>query len=219
VDFNPVNIAVLTPLLLGSALGFAGAIPIAGPVSALVLRYGLKRQFKKGRALAFGAGLAEGVYVVFAFLGFELLFKTLPYFEQIATGIACLILIALGIYFLRSKPARWLETQPPPSEKGRKAFLIGFGVSIVNPTLLATWTTVISSLHGMNVFEYGALTGFSFACGVWAGTGLWFTLMLLLIRKNHSRFKNHWIKRIMASMGILLLSLGAWALTRTFLTQ
>jgi threonine/homoserine/homoserine lactone efflux protein len=91
---------------------------------------------------------------------------------------------------------------------------LGFGVSIVNPTLLATWTTVIASLHGMAAFPYRLESAGVFASGVWAGTGLWFVLMLHLIKRNHSRFKNHWIKGIMTWMGVLLFLLGAWTLFR-----
>jgi threonine/homoserine/homoserine lactone efflux protein len=219
LDFNPLGEharerVLIKPLMIGAFLGFTGAMPIAGPVSALVLRYGLKRQFKKGRALAFGAGLAEAMYVLLAFLGFELFFKSIPYFESIMTVMAGLILITLGVYFCRAKPARWAESEPAPKEKGRGAFLLGFGVSIVNPTLLATWTTVIASLHGMTAFPYTPESGGAFALGVWIGTGFWFVLMLHLIQLNQSRFKNHWIKGIMTGMGVLLILLGGWALRR-----
>jgi threonine/homoserine/homoserine lactone efflux protein len=205
---------MIAPFLIGTFLGFAGAMPIAGPVSALVLRYGLKRQFKKGRALGFGAGLAEAMYVLLAFLGFELFFKSIPYFENLMTMLAGLILITLGVYFCRAKPARWTESEPAPKEKGRGAFLLGFGVSIVNPTLLATWTTVITSLHGMEAFPYSLSSGVAFAAGTWLGTGFWFALMLHLIKRNHSRFRNRWIKNIMTGMGLLLILLGGWALRR-----
>ncbi|MBU6154887.1 MAG: LysE family translocator [Bdellovibrionales bacterium] len=205
---------MIVPLFAGTVLGFIGAMPIAGPISALVLRYGLKRQFKKGRALGFGAGLAEAMYVLLAFLGFELFFKSIPYFESSMSAMAGIILIMLGIHFCRAKPARWAESEPTPKEKGRGAFLLGFGVSIVNPTLLATWTAVIASLHRVAAFPYTPESGGSFAFGVWIGTGLWFVLMLDLIKRNHSRFKNHWLKGIMTGMGVLLILLGIWALRR-----
>lgn len=205
---------MLIPLSIGAALGFFGAIPIAGPVSALVLRYGLKRQYKKGRALGFGAGLAEAIYVLLAFLGFELLFKSIPFFEQILALLAGLILVSLGVYFIRAKPVRWEEPATKPKEKGKGAFLLGFGVSIVNPTLLATWTAAITSLHGFSLFTYSPISGSFFAFGVWFGTGLWFALMLHLIRLNHARFKQEWIKKIMVGVGTLLVLLGGAALRR-----
>ncbi|NDG85904.1 MAG: hypothetical protein EBX52_12825, partial [Proteobacteria bacterium] len=64
--------------LLGSLLGFFGAVPVEGPVSALALQFGLKHQYHKGRLLAIGAGLAEAIYTLLAFLGFTLLIQSIP---------------------------------------------------------------------------------------------------------------------------------------------
>ena len=203
------------PLLLGTLLGFFGAIPVAGPISALVLRAGLRKQAHRGRAVALGAALAESVYVLLAFLGFSLFLNSVPWILAWSRTLASVLLIGLGLYFLFSKSAREMHTDAPlPDQaKGKKrAFSVGFGVSILNPTLMATWTTAITSLYSYHFFSYSVLNAVLFSLGVSVGIVLWFSLMLHLIHRNHDRLNPVWIRRMLAGIGILLLSLGVWNL-------
>jgi threonine/homoserine/homoserine lactone efflux protein len=206
---------MMIAISIGTALGFFGAIPVAGPVSALVLRYGLKHQYRNGRALAFGAGLAEAIYVLLAFFGFNVLIHSIPYLEFASKAVTSLILIGLGVYFILARPSTWSDPSTGPSTnpsidqtKGRSALIIGFGISIVNPTLLATWTTVITTIHGLKLFAFSPSSSCVFALGVWVGITLWFSLMLALIRMNHQRFKTTWIRWLLIGMGVLLTVLG-----------
>ena len=211
---------MMIALSIGTVFGFFGAIPVAGPVSALVLRYGLKHQYRNGRALAFGAGLAEAIYVLLAFFGFNVLIHSIPYLELASKAVTSLILIGLGVYFILSKPSNWTAPSADRSidqKKGRSAWFIGFGISIVNPTLLATWTTVITTLHGLKFFAFSTLSSCVFALGVWTGITLWFSLMLALIKVNHQRFKTIWIRWILIGMGVLLIVLGMLTARATLL--
>jgi len=196
--------------LLGSALGFFGAVPVAGPVSALVLQFGIKHQYRKGRILAVGAGLAEAIYTFLAFLGFTILIRSIPHLERISSFLAGAIVLGLGIYFLFAKASKWVADPPAKHLKGggKHAFLIGYGISIMNPTLIATWTTVISTLHGLKAFEQTRTNAAAFSLGVWLGIVLWFTLMLELLRKNRHRFETRWLKLLLSLMGILLVMTG-----------
>jgi hypothetical protein len=58
---------VLVTALLGLAFGFVGSIPVAGPISALVLYRGLDRRYKAATFIGVGGAVAEGAY---AFLSF-----------------------------------------------------------------------------------------------------------------------------------------------------
>ena len=206
---------MILAIFTGILFGFAGAIPIAGPVSALVLKAGLRHQYRRGRALGFGAGLAEALYVMAAFAGFKILLEAAPDVEKWTSTLAGIVLIGVGIHFLFTKPPAPVPSEGLKNEQGKSAFLFGFGVSIVNPALIASWTTVVTSLNGFHLFEYSILNSTVFASGVWLGTGIWFALMLKIIRANHHRFKPSWIRMTFLGVGIFLITLGL-AILKTF---
>ena len=203
---------MVLPSLIGYWFGFLGAIPVAGPVSALVLNHGLKKNNGRGMALASGAALAESVYVFLAFMGFNFLFLSIPRFEYFSKWAASLILIVLGFYFILQKPSKNPSKTPSqPKGKKRSAFLFGFTVSMLNPTLIATWTTVITTIHAYHPFEYTALNSIVFSLGVAIGIISWFAFVLFLIRKNHHRINDKWIRWILMVVGILLICLGLFS--------
>lgn len=205
---------MLVPLAAGTLMGFFGAIPVAGPVSAIVLRFGLKQQARRGQAVALGAALAESIYVLLAFFGFNLFLNSVPHLLVASKYLASAILGALGLYFLFSKSSRELGADAVPVKSGgkRSAFGVGFGVSIVNPTLLATWTTVITSLYSYQIFPYSTANAVLFSVGVTLGIAGWFWLFLFLIHKNHDRLNPIWIRRTLAVIGIFLIALSVWNL-------
>ncbi|MBL7715537.1 MAG: LysE family transporter [Bdellovibrionales bacterium] len=154
-------------LFFGFTFGFFGAVPVAGPVSAIILRFGLKKQTRKGRAVAAGAALAEAFYVFLAFFGFNLLLDSVPYLQSISKYLTSIILGALGIYFMVSKSASSTQGGTPTEITGKKsAFGVGFGISILNPTLIATWSTVIASLYSYRLFPYSITHALLFSVGV-----------------------------------------------------
>jgi threonine/homoserine/homoserine lactone efflux protein len=206
---------MLFPFGVGGLLGFLGAIPVAGPVSALVLRYGFKKQIQRGLTFAAGAAIAESVYVLLAFFGFNFIFSSIPYFETVSKALASLILIGLGTYFVFSKSAHAIgQSSVSTEERNRKEFVIGFMVSILNPTLIASWATIITTLSTYHSFEYSMSNSISFSVGVAIGIVSWFSIMLLLIRRNHNRLKVEWIKRLLMSLGSFLILLGLFSIKR-----
>ncbi len=197
-------------------MGFLGAIPVAGPVSALVLHCGLKMQFSRGIALAAGAAMAEGIYVALAFFGFNLFLVAIPQFDLISKWVTSLILIGLGLYFIFQKHTKTskVESNRIQGEK-RGSFFFGFTVSVLNPTLIITWTTVIASIHAYHWFEYGMINAISFSTGVAIGIWSWFVLMLLIIRKAHSYLQDRQIRRILTALGVGLVFFGLFGIWRS----
>jgi threonine/homoserine/homoserine lactone efflux protein len=203
---------MIIPFLMGAGLAFLGAIPVAGPVSALVLKLGLKRHSVQGWLFACGAALAESVYVLLAFFGFSVFLKSIPLFESGSRFLAGLILIALGLYFAFSKSASRIGQPDQQKKMGkRSAFFMGFMVSIVNPTLIASWTAIITSLYGYHVFQFSKSNAVAFSIGVPIGISSWFAVMLSIIHFNHHRFREEWIRRLIKTMGLILLSIGIYS--------
>ena len=84
--------------LIGFAIGFVGSIPIAGPVSATIIKLGIENRFDYGKGIALGAGFAEAVYAGLAFWGFGAgLVGFLQEYENAFRGLGSVVLIVVGV--------------------------------------------------------------------------------------------------------------------------
>ena len=201
----------LTTFLIGSILGFATAIPVAGPISALVLSYGIKERYAQARMVALGAAIVESIYAFIAFMVFgELLtrFKSLFVFSNF---VVIGVLIALGVYFFRSKRLR------NPGALGKtggarktKAFFAGAAVSLANPSVIATWGAAIGLLHSMMTLELSTASYILFSLGICLGIFTWFVLFLKIIKRHRNRFDVTTTDKILKGFACFLFVLAAW---------
>ncbi len=201
---------MILALLLGALFGFFGAIPVAGPVSALIVRLGLGHREREGRLLASGAALAESVYVFLAALGYATLLRAFPVVDTLARTLASLILTGLGAYFVLKAGSLRAPGESPgvDSAKKRGPFAIGFVVSILNPTLMVTWTTVLAWVHGWRMIELGTFESLAFALGAGAGIVLWFSGMLRWLTRSGGHLHEKTLIRLIRGTGWLLIALG-----------
>jgi threonine/homoserine/homoserine lactone efflux protein len=202
---------MLIALILGAFLGFISAIPVAGPVSAIIFSRGMAGKFAEGRWVAAGAGLVEGIYAFVAFWGFTHFLADLSWMTAASNGLAAVILAGLAVYFFRSKKMR----KPSPesrhaSASGPRGLLVGAGVSAINPSLIASWTIVITSLSSMKFFEFTLLNAVFFSGGICGGIIIWFALLLALMAKHRNNLNPKFLDRGLKAIGLFLgaLSLG-----------
>ena len=208
-----VSRPVLAALFFGLILGFLGAIPVAGPVSAMVIERALDRRFSAALLVAIGSALAEGIYAFLAILGFSA-FADLPWVAAGSKAVAAVVLIAVGLSFaLRRAPAADPNTPlgPPPKDGAlRRQWFIGFSVTIVNPTLLATWGAAASMLIASEWVTLEPVTGVPFGLGVAIGASSWFALLVLIVKRFTHNIKPSSVRRIIRGIGWALVGIGAW---------
>jgi len=204
---------MLIAALIGFAFGFFGSVPVAGPISALVVSRGVHNRYRSGAFIALGGGIAEAVYAFLAFWGFSTYLARYPLVVPISHALAGVILTALGISFLRyrlqERSARDTET-----EAAWPSFLLGFTITALNPTLIATWTAVVTTLFSMEVIVMTSSQSIPFAFGACAGIAGWFWLLLWLIRRNKSRLSRRGLERVVRAIGALLIWLAAYFIGR-----
>jgi threonine/homoserine/homoserine lactone efflux protein len=206
---------MITAPLLGALFGFVSAIPIAGPISALIFSLGMKGKYNQGRFAALGAAIAESLYAFVAIWGFSRFLSHLDNMLLISNAIAAVILAGLGVYFLRSKKMRTPQKSSRSSPSGSiKAFFLGMGISAINPSLIATWTASITTLYSMNLFTFTDANSILFAGGVGLGIFVWFVVLLKLIAKYRERLNSGIIDKILTGVGIALLILAVWMVIR-----
>lgn len=203
---------MIIALLLGAAFGFVSAIPVAGPISALIFSKGMKGRYSQGRFVAAGAALVESGYTFLAFWSFNHFLTGLAYMLILSNAVAAVLLGFLGVYFFRSKKMRnpvGSQKHDSDQARGPKSFLIGAGICLVNPSLIATWTAFITTLYSMSLFEFNNPNAILFSTGVFSGIFIWFTVQLKLIAKYRSKLNPALMDKILKIIGFFLLGLAA----------
>lgn len=199
---------MLVAALLGLTFGFVGSIPIAGPISALVLQRGLAERYMSAALIGIGGALAEGLYAFLAFFGFSKYLAPYPWIEPVSRGVAAAILVGLGISFMRYDGARKAEERK--ADSATQSFFLGLSVTLVNPTLIATWTATTTAVHSTNLMQTTPEAALPFALGATVGIGGWFSLFALIMKRYGSRFSPKTLERIVRAIGFAILGLGLW---------
>ena len=74
-------LTLLSPPVLLSV----GSMPIAGPVSATIIKMSIENRFESGKAVALGAGISEMLYAGIAFVGFGTMSAVIKSYELVTS--------------------------------------------------------------------------------------------------------------------------------------
>jgi threonine/homoserine/homoserine lactone efflux protein len=196
--------ALLLPFLLGLGIAFVGSMPMSGPVAVVVLSRALRRERGSALLVALGAALVEAVIagVIAAFLP-HLLGKARGVVLA-SLGIGSLVVTTLGVLLVvRPRTAALVADASP-----RRGLLHGALSSLLNPTLIATWTVVVSTLYANDWLSPLPRYALTFALGVGLGSMAWFGLAVLAIGASHRNVTPRLQERVLRAMGGLLMISG-----------
>jgi threonine/homoserine/homoserine lactone efflux protein len=201
--------------LLGFAFGFVGSMPVAGPISLLVFGRGLQDRARSGAYLAAGAAIAESIYAYLAFWGFSELLAGYAWVELLSRALAAVLLTGLGIHFVRRSSPPPTSGYAPYKEVGNKrSFVLGFTITALNPTLMASWGAAVTTMHSFHLVAFGPGRALPFSIGVCLGITSWFWLLLGLLARYRNRFQASTVERVVRVMGVLLIGLGLFFAVR-----
>lgn len=199
---------MLVAFILGYLFGFVGSVPIAGPISVLVFSLGLEGRFKNGVYLAIGAAIAEAFYAYLAFWGFSEFLARYGWIEPLSKALAAIILIFLGLNLYRRKSASGKIRKKLPSDGQKRSMVLGFTLTALNPTLIATWTAAVAILYSTEILAFSTARALPFSIGTCMGIASWFCLLLILLARYKSRFKSSTLDKVVNVMGVGLVILG-----------
>jgi threonine/homoserine/homoserine lactone efflux protein len=203
---------MLTVLSIGFALGYVGSMPVAGPIAALVFWRGLEDRGRNALCLALGAAIAESFYAYAAFWGFSAVLVRYAWIERAAHLCAALVFIALGAHFYQKRqtlvPARPQDASPPQARGDKRNFLLGFVITALNPTLIATWTFAVTTLYSFNVARFEPSNALPFSLGALVGIVAWFATLLRLMARFRPQIERLNVQRVLNVMGIVMMVSG-----------
>src|SRR4030095_12878526 len=93
-------------------------------------------------------------------------------------------------------------------------FVMGIMLCISSITLPASWFALVGYIKSFGIIERSFWGGLVFSAGAFAGTTLWFWLLLKLITGNKHRIDKSTISRLNFIAGIVLIVLGVFLFSK-----
>jgi threonine/homoserine/homoserine lactone efflux protein len=205
-------------LLAGLGLGFFGSIPVAGPASILVLKNALEKGHRQGIDIAGGAAIGEALYAFVAFWGLTTVLERFPVLVPASKITGAVLVMVLGIYLVVRRVSPKDIHAATLADRAERRWLRGFLSAVLNPTLLATWTTVVTGLHAASLVEPSPRGALPFALGVGIGIVGWFAFLIqVVVRRFRERLQPASIARIIRGFGWAMIGIGAVIMSRAVL--
>jgi threonine/homoserine/homoserine lactone efflux protein len=201
----------MTPLLLGFAAGFLGAIP-PGPVGVVVANHAADGKTRQGVFTGLGAALVDTLLSGAIALGAGPLLARLTepaivrVFLAAAYAALGVMLVAEALVGERKRP-----TKRPRTIAG---FAGGALRGITNPTLAANWTMLVAGLTAAGLYVPSPLGGASFAIGVGLGVSSYFSLLARAVGSAPSGRIAPWLRAIGGVTGAALVLAGGLGAAR-----
>lgn len=200
-------------LFIGFVLGWIASMPVAGAVSIFIVHRGLAGRVRDGLRLAAGAGIAEALWCAAVRLGAGHVLERWPGLERAAEIGGGLVLVVLGVIFLRRRPrpAQAGDAEGPGHSDGN--FRLGFALVAGNAAVPVNWLGLLAIVQSLGFRPLAGPPG-AFALGVALGIFGWFTFLLLTLDFFRSRFRPGHTTKVMRGMGALLVVTGLIVLVR-----
>jgi threonine/homoserine/homoserine lactone efflux protein len=204
-----VAISLVAVSIIAFVVAFIGSLPLAGPIAILVVSNAASGRFKEALRIALGAAVAEGIYAFLAFWGFSTFLARHALVLPISHGVTAVILCGLGVRFLFFKLKAQGAQEADTADSGR--FWVGFSISAVNPTLLATWGAVTTFLYSNQIVRFTGILAIPFALCAAAGIAVWGLTVVELMKRFREHLPRVALTWIVRSMGILMIGIGLWS--------
>lgn len=204
-------------LVIGYFFGLVGSMPLTGPIAVMVLRQALLGQYRKARLIAAGAALAEGIYCALAMFGFDVLARQYPVtVDYIRTGSGVL-LILLGVFFLRSSKIDLSQNSDLPQATGFKRYLmLGFSIAIMNPVLMVSWAAAIAMFYSLTGIRFSLVDSILFPVAVPFGITTWFLILMYLLKRHKEKMGARLSAVLVKGMSLVLMAAGVYILIDRF---
>ncbi len=194
---------LLYMLWRGLAVGVLVSAPM-GPVGMLCIQRALHRGRRAGLYTGVGAAISDLLYCLITGFGLSFIEDFLKQNESIITLVGSAVLIAFGVYLLRSNPSKGLRT--PQESRGSiyKNILTGFLFTVSNPLILFLIIGLFARFNFLapDLQYYHYLVGYA---GILAGALAWWWLVTAFVDKVRAHFnlRSMWlVNRIIG--GIIL---------------
>jgi threonine/homoserine/homoserine lactone efflux protein len=191
----------------------AGMIVTApiGPSGVLCLKKNLSKNHKSGKAIGAGAIVADFIYCLIAILGFTFLYKIVLDNQKLFYLIAGFFLVAITSINFFIKKEKTIKTISKKTSNFEN-FLFGFVVTILNPTILASFFIYFTLIKINFIPDPSFLLTVIF--GAFSGIVLIWTTAHFTIHKFKNRFETEILEKINSFANYFILFAGLFLLLK-----
>jgi threonine/homoserine/homoserine lactone efflux protein len=195
---------------LGFGIAFVGSMPMSGPVAVLFMARILNAERATAFLVALGGSVVEAGYA----LGVASLLPHLVGRTQAVVvaslALGSVVVTTLGVVLI----ARPNLIHATTETSARRGFMRGALSSLLNPTLLATWTVAVSTLYANGWLSKHFSSAAGFALGVGLGSLAWFGILLAITKARRVRVTPALRTKLLRAMGCLLVLSGIFLAVR-----
>jgi threonine/homoserine/homoserine lactone efflux protein len=201
-------------LLIGFLLGFAKSIVPLGPTGVLVVQNGLEHRYARAMWIALGGAIAEILYCAGALMGLRALTARHPHVLEALNEAGIAVIAAVGAYMVL-RPPHAHAGPPPATDGGRRQLLLGFTTTVLNPTLLFTWSLIVGVLASQRQLRFDEPVRLAFPFTVACGALSCNAAMMLAIRRFRHHLSDRAATMIVRFFGVVLMVVAVWRLIAT----
>lgn len=198
---------VLAVIALGLVLGILSSLAPLGPVTVLVLRRALMKDYRGAMAIGLGRILPEVAYSAFATFGMAALLEEVPTVKTVMEALGAFILILVGIAFAIARHEKDDGTEPKSSGSG---FGAGFMLSALNPTLIVSWSAIVAVTISLSGVEPTLTHKVLFPLCIGAGIALGYLALVWTVRRWGHRLEERAVAILLRTIGVVLIALGIY---------
>jgi threonine/homoserine/homoserine lactone efflux protein len=201
-------VAALVVSIVAFVLGFVGSMPLAGPISVMVMSRTADGNCQAARHIAYGAAVVEAFYACLAFWGFATFLARNDAALPVSHAVTAAVFLVVGVHFIR-----WKQTKKDIREtrSGRSAFVLGLSVSLLNPTLLLSWSAVTTALYSRQLVPMEGSMALPFGAAAGAGVAAWNVVLVAALKRFAHRIPARAVTWTVRGMGMLLVAIAVWS--------
>lgn len=205
-------------LLTGFLLGVSVAAPV-GPVGLMAIRSGLRDGWPAALGIGLGAASVDFVYMGLTYLGVTPVLARVAWLSVALYLGGAILLGRMGWGALRDRPGAGaglpLAAGDLPLAPRRltfmRAFLIGLGITAVNPATIVLWLTLGGAFSASSLATLTPWRAFLGVLSVCAGSAGWFIALSATVNALRGAFQRRaaWMAGIDLGAGLILLGFAA----------
>lgn len=201
-------------LIKGILIGLLFGMP-AGAVGAMTVQRTLNYGRKAGLLTGLGASAADCLYACIGAFGLTLISDFLLKHQSVIHILGGGLVLVMGIQLIFGKDAG--EQKEFPASGGIPLFFSSFAVGITNPAAILTFLFAFSwfGISGQTQIAQGV----GLVCGVFIGTYLWWTFLVVVTSMLKKRSKKRSLKKMNPIFGTILILFGLVVFIRTIIAS
>lgn len=192
--------------ILAVVLGMAGAIAPLGPVTLIVLRRGMRKDWTGAIKVGLGRVVPETIYCGLATFGAAAAIEQFPSVKLWIQGIGAVALLALGGYFALAK----FTEKPEDAPKSRWGDMSGLIIATLNPALVLSWSAIAAIAMTTTSISPTAGQKVTFAAGVGTGVALGYLSLIGTMRRWGQKLEAAFVHTVIRIVGIGFVAASIW---------